>query len=352
MCRQQDAILEHGFRPDCAMIERWGPEIYEVFTNNLAFRDHRMRDVPRVDPRPRLLLLGDSFTEGKIAWNLSFAGRIANRFPQYDFLNGGVTSYSPSNYLNIAAKLLQSGVEFDEAMVFIDISDAQDEAAYYRDAGIGTAVKGPEHRRCNIPRYSDFREWMKKRLLLTSYMFESIERTLIRHGFYHLNVVQGGNLFDLERSAWTYRKVSDTDPFDSGYGPLGLEGGLAKERQKMTQLRQMLAARGIPISVVVYPWPAQLIYDTEDSRQVRIWRDWCGGNCKRFISLFPKFFAVKKQCSWSEPGCWYPEMFLFGDYHFSSAGNELVADAVIRSLEAAKPEKVDRRATAGPRFGD
>ena len=49
------------------------------------------------------------------------------------------------------------------------------------------------------------------------------------HGYFHLNVVQGGNLFDLERSAWTYRQVSEAHPFDSGYAPRGLEGGIARQ---------------------------------------------------------------------------------------------------------------------------
>jgi len=178
--------------------------------------------------------------------------------------------------------------------VCVDISDAQDEAAYYRDTGKRNAVAGPEQRRSIVPWYATFREGMKQRFLLTSYLFEVAERTLVRHGFYHLNVVQGGNIFDLERSAWTYRTVSDRYPFDSGYAPRDLEGGVAKELEKMTRLQQALAARNIPLNLVVYPWPAQLVHDTEESRQVHIWRNRCGGRCKRFISVFPDFFALKK----------------------------------------------------------
>jgi hypothetical protein len=286
-----------------------------------------------------LLLLGDSFTEGKIAWDNSFAGQIALRFPQYEILNGGVTSYSPSNYLNSTVRLLAAGVEVDEVVVFMDISDAQDEAAYYREVGDGVAVTGPEHRRSIIPWYAGFREGMKKRFLLTNFLFETLERAAVLHGYFHLNVVQGGNLFDLERSAWTYRQVSETYPFDSGYAPRGLEGGIARQKEMMTRLWHLLADRNIPISVVVYPWPAQLVHDTAESRQVRTWHDWCAGKCKRFVSAFPAFFAVKEQCSWTEPGCWYPKLFLFGDYHFTPEGNALVSRAVIQSFEAIPPGK-------------
>ena len=66
-------------------------------------------------------------------WADTYVGQIAAKFPQYDFLNGGVESYAPSNYLNVTRQLLDRGVKFDEVIVFIDISDAQDEAAFYQD---------------------------------------------------------------------------------------------------------------------------------------------------------------------------------------------------------------------------
>ena len=62
------------------------------------------------------------------AWDETYVGQITAKFP-YDFLNGGVESYAPSNYLNVTRQLLDRGVQFDEVIVFIDMSDAQDGAA-------------------------------------------------------------------------------------------------------------------------------------------------------------------------------------------------------------------------------
>ncbi len=138
--------------------------------------------------------------------------------------------------------------------------------------------------------------------------------------------------------------MNETDAYYGGYAPLGVEGGIAKEKTKMTQLWQELKERNIPISVVVYPYPAQLVHDTTDSRQVRMWREWCDGKCKRFISLFPAFFAVKDHCPQSQPGCWYLSQFIFGDFHYNAAGNALVADVVIKGLEQDPPRKL----AAGP----
>ncbi len=327
-----DITRVFSLRPNCSCIRAWGGERYRLMTNSLGFRDKEIREVPLSDSKPRVLMLGDSFTEGMVAWDDTFVGKIAANFPQYDFLDGGVGGYSPSNYLNTARLALSEGIDFDEAIVFIDISDAQDEAAFYRDVDASGAVAIPQSHYFYRTWYSKLRMAISEHFLLTNFLVEQVERTLVRFGIYHLDRGNNGNEFDYEKSAWTYRAVSNAEPFETGYAPLGLEGGIAKEKAKMTLLWQELAKRNIPISVVVFPYPAQLVFDTTDSRQVRIWREWCAGKCKRFISLFPAFFAVKEQCPRNQPGCWYLNYFVFGDIHYNAAGNALVADIVSQSL--------------------
>jgi hypothetical protein len=335
-CFARDPVRSFAFQPNCSCIRPWLGNSYEFNTNSLGFRDERVRDVPATSARPRVLILGDSAPEGMTAWQDSFIGRVAAKFLQYEILNGSVEGYSPSNYLNTARKLIADGIDFDEAIVFIDLSDAQDEAAFFHDVDSSGAVATAKQKLTKGNWYSGLRRSINDHLLLTNDVFEFFERNLIRLGWYHLDLGHGGNEFDLERSAWTYRKVSDTDPYETGYAPLGLEGGIAREQAKMDLLWQELAKRNIPISVVVYPWPAQLAHDSADSRQVRIWREWCEGKCRRFITLFPAFFAVEEQCPRTQPGCWYLSHFIFGDTHYNSAGDAIVAGVIADSL-AEKP---------------
>lgn len=339
-CFASDPVRHHALQPECSCDRHWGRNSYTFATNSLGFRDENIRAVPLTRTRPRILVLGDSFTEGMSSWADSYLGQIAARFPRYEFLNGAVESYSPSNYLNVARALLDQGVHFDEVIVFIDMSDAQDEAAFYRDKDPSGAVDGPQQIVHNGGWYANLRLYITDHLLLTNTIAGYLEREAVKHGFYHLNVGHGP-LFDLERSAWTYRPVSGTQPYEIGYGPLGLQAGLAKEQSKMTLLWQELQQRNIPLSVVVYPWPAQIVHDTSDSKQVVMWRDWCAGKCQSFISVFPAFFALKEQCPPSQPGCWYLSDFIFGDEHYNVAGNALVADAVSKSLEEHPPLKRD-----------
>ena len=337
-CRVADRVRHHALRPDCISTEHWGKDSYELVTNSLGFRDERIRQVPLTDPRPRILLLGDSFTEGMIAWRDSYAGRLAAHFPQYDFLNGGVSSYSPSNYLNVTRMLLAAGVQVDEVIVFIDISDVHDEAAFYRDADRSGAVTRPKQELFTSSWYGRMRSRIAKYFLLTDGVFEFGERILVGRGYYHFPR-DYGDMFDTDRLAWTYRTVDQSDPYPAGFAPLGLEGGITKAKAKMDLLWQELARRNIRLSIVVYPYPAQIAHDTADSSQVRIWREWCQGKCKRFISVFPPFFAAKEQCLKSRPGCWYLNYFIFGDSHYNAAGNALVADAVIASLTQEPPAR-------------
>lgn len=340
-CRISDPVRHHSYKPNCSFKDHWGKEWFDFSTNSLAFRDKKVRQVPLTDTKPRILLLGDSFTEGQVPWGDSYAGMISARLPQYDFLNGGVGSYSPSNYLNVARKVLSDGYEIDEVIVFLDTGDTADEAAFYRDVNSSGAVAGPLKTLWKQSWYDTVRYFIAKHLLLTNYIFEFFERQLVSNGYYHLRItLLGTNVFDVEGAAWPYRKVNETDPSPAGYAPLGLEGGLVKEKAKMNLLWQELQQRNLPLTVVVYPYPGQVVHDSVDSRQVRIWQEWCQGKCKRFISLFPAFLAARDQCPRSQPGCWYLNNFIFGDFHYSAAGNALVADAVSNSFAETPPAKI------------
>ncbi len=339
-CGVRDPVQHHAFKPNCATIEQWGGETYDFLTNSLGLRDERIRNVPRADGVPRILMLGNSMTAGMIAWHQSYVGGIADHFPQYDFLNGGAAGYSPSNYLNVARIVLAAGVEFDEVIVFLDSSGVAHEAVLERhdDAFGEGAAPPPEPLR---PRswYRKVRSHVARDLLLSDGVFEFFERFVVSHGYYHFTEGYFGDPFDMEMTAWTYRKVNETDPHRAGYAPLGVEGGIAREEAKMNLLWEELEKRNIPISIVVYPHLPQIVHDTVDSRQVRIWRDWCQGRCKRFVSVFPAFFAAKAACPRIQPGCWYLNLFIFGDYHYNAAGHAMVADAVIKSLAEEPPSK-------------
>ena len=60
----------------------------------------------------------------------------------------------------------------------------------------------------------------------------------------------------------------------------------------MTKLAALTKANNIKLHVVVYPWPAQVFYDTEDSVKAKVWKDFCESNCSEFINTCPDFFCL------------------------------------------------------------
>src|SRR5208283_2937483 len=42
-CGVLDPVRNHAFKPNCASVDRWGHDSYELFTNSLGFRDERIR---------------------------------------------------------------------------------------------------------------------------------------------------------------------------------------------------------------------------------------------------------------------------------------------------------------------
>ena len=95
----------------------------------------------------------------------------------------------------------------------------------------------------------------------------------------------------------------------------------------MTRLSDLLASRGIPLTIVVYPWAQQIAQNDRGSRQVRLWRDFCPGRCKAYIDLFPAYFAVA-----DTDKNWYEHLYIIGDDHFSAAGNRTLFQELARRL--------------------
>jgi hypothetical protein len=97
--------------------------------------------------------------------------------------------------------------------------------------------------------------------------------------------------------------------------------------QNMTKLSDLLTSRGIPLTIVVCPWAQQIAQNDRDSRQVRLWRDFCPTHCKAFIDLFPAFFAAA-----DADKDWYERLYILGDDHFSAAGNRMLFEELAKRL--------------------
>ncbi|HXW42198.1 MAG TPA: hypothetical protein VEK75_13405, partial [Xanthobacteraceae bacterium] len=134
--RIPDPVFSHTLRPNFDGYDIWGERKYRFITDSLGFKDAAVRDIPLRPQGRRVILIGDSFTEGiGVPFEETFAGMLAaagaQRAAKTEFLDAAVLSYSPSLYYRKVKFLIDSGLVFDEVVVLPDLSDVLDEATSY-----------------------------------------------------------------------------------------------------------------------------------------------------------------------------------------------------------------------------
>ncbi|MFQ5416087.1 MAG: SGNH/GDSL hydrolase family protein [Myxococcota bacterium] len=309
--RRRQADYHHDLRPSVRATMPWGARRVEVVTNSLAFRDETTREVSAArGDRPRILLLGDSFTEGVgVDWQESFAGLLASELAgEVEILNAGVIGYSPKIYaLKFAHLLDRVQLEVDELVVFIDMSDIPNEIIY------ATWEPGrPDVHPSPPPGF-----WARFR-----------QRSLTLRA---LDQWRGVNLTDV---AWNFHGMPFADDLDAvalsdpafddqehwtlawKYAQRGMEYAT----RHMDALASLCADRGIPLTIVVYPWPANILAGELDHPQVELWRSFSEERGVRFIDLFPVFIH-----DGYDPAETVARYFIAGDVHWNAAGHERVA---------------------------
>jgi len=330
-------VYHHTLRANFNGYDVWGPLRNRVYTNSLGFKDASARVVPHVSDRKRILFIGDSFTEGiGLPYEDTFVGQFAAAFPHIEVLNAGVSSYSPSIYYEKIKHLLNSGLHFDETIVFIDISDIQNEAQdYYHDEQgvVRTATNIPDH--CS---HLPTKSWWQKAFFVADFVNEAVsaERFMSFVATASAAALMAENRpysRDVQIASWTY------NPNTPCYGPHGVQGGVDKAKRQMDRLYDLLNARGVPLSVGVYPWTQQLLYDVEDSLQVRIWHEWCEGKCKAFYNHFPAFFRYKEQHAG-----FLKRLYIWGDHHLTSQGNRVISGDLAKAYRDRQASNIPSEA--------
>lgn len=325
--RIANPVYDHGFAADFDGYDVWGELRYRLTTNSLGFKDARVRNVPLKSASRRVLLIGDSFAEGiGMSFEDSFAGMLEHagqeRSEKIEFLNAGVASYSPSIYYQKIKYLIESGVQFDEVVLFSDTSDVTDEATSYfcidddpKYRKYCTSAEGSMQKEASPPK----RDFFIDNFVVTNRVRITVKRSIqsfLGNRRRSLNT-------DHARIGWVIPGLD----VGNGDQPLGVDGGIARSLQNMGKLADLLAARKIPLTIVVYPWAQQIAQGDRDSRQVSLWRDFCPGRCKAFINLYPAFFAAA-----DADKDWYEHLFILGDDHYSAEGNRFMFRELARQL--------------------
>jgi hypothetical protein len=326
---ERSPLFHHTLKPMAEYrYQRWGDFRHSVFTNSLGLRDRAVRVLPLTSERYRALFLGDSFTYGVgLPYEKTFPFLVEQGLgaANVEILNAGVVSYSPAIYWKKTEVLLtQAGLRFDHLVLFLDISDIHDEAVFYDTAEDRVVwIRGPT---------PALREFLFEYTTILRNLWEVAESNHRRatHDPDAQRTEEDRRLAANEyRSLWTVDRRALED-----YGTAGLQ----KARRNMDRLHDLLQGYRIGMTLVVYPWPTQILHNDLDSLQVTFWRQWAEERSIGFLDLFPAFIPADR-----DPKAVIRQYFLAGDLHWNEQGHRLVAD---RLLEMWTP--LSRAADPGP----
>jgi len=311
--RTQHPVYHHTLKSNIDNVDaQFGPVQHSVSTNSLGFKDRAPRDVRLKAESARLVIIGDSFTEGVgVDYADTFAGIIDQQLSLggIEVLNAGVSSYSPIIYRRKIEYLIEQGLTFDRLLVLIDMSDIQNEQKHYRfdddlnvvdrnPDGVGDAVR--EWLTDNTIFYASMRLWM---------------RQMKRRGKADKVEQQGGMAINQDRARWTV-----DDNLYERWGKQGLE----ISAEHMDALYRLSIETGFELSVAVYPWPDQIWQRDLESRQVSFWQAWSESHDVTFIDLFPLFINEGEAAETV-----IQRLFIAGDVHWNKAGHAEVARALL-----------------------
>ena len=291
---------------------RWGPLRHTIKTNSLGFKDDSNRNVPLVTDKYRILFIGDSFTEGKgYEYDRTFVGLVDEQFrgQGIDILNAAVASYSPIIYLRKVEYLIESvGLDFDHLIVFIDISDVEDDGRLYwfdQNRNVQSEAKKQQGEEGAKKKFKDI---VAENTILQSYL-----RLWLRKLRYQGSAIRGRDMekaLNLRRSLWTVDETLYRE-----YG----EQGLRTAAKHMDELYRLLRERGIGLTIAVYPWPDQILRGDLDSIQVKFWQSWANRRQIPMLNFFPDFINGREAITVLR------DYFIPGDTHWNERGHRLIA---------------------------
>jgi lysophospholipase L1-like esterase len=332
--RVRSDAYHHGLAPNRQITEAWGNARYRYATNSLGFKDLGPRDVELKGKNPRVLFLGDSFTEGKgFPYPETFVGLVAEKLASsgVEVLNGGVDSYAPVIYRLKTKHLLETvGLRIDSVVVFLDVSDIYDQARRYQKDAAGKLVVPPKP---EDPASVRVRNFLREYSVIARFGFVGwdVAHFAYRYLRRRLEIFQTGKkpFWDVDavdiwshsvtrliNAAWTYN--------DDHWREFG-KAGRKSARQDMDGLLALLRERGIALTLAVYPWPDQLYHDPKAPRYQGFWRDWAEANGVPFISLFPAFTDAN-------PRDVLERLFIPYDFHWNADGHKLVAKTFLEKF--------------------
>jgi len=330
--RTQHYYYHHGLRPNQQAFARWSVRIYPFNTNSLGFRDFKPRKISLEKNQRRILILGDSHTEGvDLPFESTFSGLLAKKAEQHhtEILTAAAVSYSPRiHYLITEFFIEKKKLECDEIYVFIDISDIQNELVYEK---------------YNPGKYNILTRLLynvKNFLKRNSFTFHTVKKIITDKGkkeFYdritgekkeEKNISETFSA-DLYYSFFTHfnDNILLANPrfhgvgdwlYDKEFNSLAMKG-IQLGQENISRLNNLCRNHGISLTIAVQPWHSQIKMKQTVDEYVDSWMKFAEKNNIGFINLYPLFINEEN------PQAVIKKYYIKNDNHWNKEGHNKVA---------------------------
>lgn len=313
--RRPDDYRHHALNANVESFSEWGREIVRYSTNDLGFRDLRVRDVAKTQSDgERVLILGDSFSEGLgVEYEDGFPHQLQELLSadgaKIEVLTGGVSSYSPRFEYRQLVQFIAGGYTTNVVVLMLDITDVHDEGSVYFDwTGYSEAER--QSSRLEQQRQIELALQLESELgnLLYPRLLGRIRKEDASPPLYESS----------PRLRWTEQEDIRARPW--------VDFGIKICSVFVRRIEQLCRKEAVDFYLGIYPHPTQLSGDhCIDSEYRQIYRDFARRHQIELIDLFPTFCELE---SW-------PEFFIEGDVHWNARGHQLVASRLFERLRTS-----------------
>ena len=308
----ENPIYHHDLKKNFVQENYFQFKKYKIITNSLGFKDSEIRNIEKNSSKRRIIFIGDSFTEGVgLNYENTFVGIIDKYLSKYSILvlNAGVSSYSPKIYYRKIKYLIENeGIKFSDLVVFIDISDIEDEALNYLIDENNNIISRKKNNPLKNSPYNYIRNFLSDNTFII-FNSLSIIKQVIKPTPDHIKL-----------------KSLKIDRLDNTYSNYGFEESI----KYMNKLYDLCTKNQINLIVSIHPWPTQILEEDLNSKQVQIWNNWSMQKKIKFINNFP--LLVKKNISNEDKKKIIDKYYFKNDVHFNINGNKIIANHFIKNF--------------------
>jgi hypothetical protein len=336
--RVKSDIYHHDLMPNIEATESWGGKLKrKIITNSIGFRDSNQNKINKSSNKKRILLIGDSFIEGSgYDYEYTLAGLLASELGnKYEILNSAVASYSPSIYFKKIEHFISLGYKFDQALIFLDLSDIYDELfikfdeneniiteTHITEISLEKKIKNIVYSlgkilRDNTITFRFLYLISDKTEILKNYIKLKIKASkFFNKSFFMTNKddVMYYRMTHIDRGFWTFNNEKY----------LEVQKGIKQSEKYLKKLFKLLDENGVKSYLIIYPWPTQIQFG--DTKHARHWKKFSETNNINFINLYYIFNKTEKRET-------IFNNFIYGDIHWNKSGTIKIFNEIMNKIE-------------------